>query len=261
MAATEEVFYEQLDHGVFRATEHTVGPWSDKAQHLGPVAALLVRGIECCEPDERRSVRRVSVDVLGPVPVDEVTVRAEVARPGRSVELVTAEIAASGRIAATARAWRMLRSDTADVARDDARRLADPAECPPMPLPAGWAGGYANALEWRTANAAAPEPGHAEVWARQRMPLVAGEEPSPLQRLFAVADCASGVSSSLPFEQWAFANTDLTVHLAREPHGEWVGLDARMTLGPDGAGLTRTTLHDAAGPVGQSAQALLPTRL
>ncbi|ASU79256.1 thioesterase family protein [Actinopolyspora erythraea] len=261
LATSEDVFYEPLDEGVFRATEHTVGPWSDKAQHLGPVAALLVRAVERCAPDERRAVRRVSVDVLGPVPVDEVTVRAEVTRPGRSVELVTAEIAASGRVAATARAWRMLRSDTTDVARDDVGRLTAPVDCPPMPLPEGWSGGYANALEWRSADSEPAEPGRARVWARQRMPLVAGEEPSPLQRLFAVADCASGVSSSLPFERWAFANTDLTVHLSREPGDEWVGLDARMTLGPDGAGTTRTVLHDTAGPVGQGAQALLPTRL
>ncbi|WP_017975850.1 thioesterase family protein [Actinopolyspora halophila] len=258
---TDEVFYEPLGQGRYRATEHTVGPWSDKAQHLGPVAALLVREIEHHAPDAERGIRRVAVDVLGPVPVDEVTVRTETLRPGRSVELVSAEISAGDRVAATARAWRMRRSDTTDVAADHAPRPNAPESCGPMPLPAGWSGGYAKALDWRMDTLAREDTGGVAIWGRQQMPLIAGEEPSPLQRLFAVADCASGVSSTLPFERWAFANTDLTVHLTREPVGEWIGLDARMALGADGAGLTQTVLHDTAGPVGRCAQALLPTRL
>ncbi|PRW65431.1 thioesterase family protein [Actinopolyspora mortivallis] len=260
-SAAEEAFYEPLGRGRYRATEHTVGPWSDKAQHLGPVAALLVRGVEQHTAESGRGIRRVTVDVLGPVPVDEVEIRCEVSRPGRSVELVTTEISAGGRVAALARAWLMRRADTTEVASDEARRLPAPESCGPMPLPAGWSGGYARALDWRNANTSEPGPGGAAVWGRPRLPLVAGERPSPLQRLFAVADCSSGVSSPLPFEQWAFANTDLTVHLSRDPMGEWVGLDAQTAIGPDGAGLTHSTLHDATGPVGRSAQALMPSRV
>ena len=65
-----DAFYEQLDEGRFRATPHTAGPWSDKAQHLGPVSALLARELERCQPREDAVIRRVSVDALGPVPVD-----------------------------------------------------------------------------------------------------------------------------------------------------------------------------------------------
>ncbi len=255
--APEEVFYEHLGDGRYRATEHTVGPWSDKAQHLGPVSALLVRELEGCERKPGTAIRRVSVDVLGPVPVDEVEVRAEVLRPGRSVELCSAELSSGGRVAATARAWRMVQSDTQSIAGDDAPRLRPAASCSPMPLPAGWTGGYASALEWRITDESDLGTGHAQVWARPKMPLVGGEQPTALQQLFAVADCSSGISSSLDFREWAFANTDLTVHLTREPQGEWTGLDARMTLGPDGAGVAHSGLHDAGGPVGRSAQSLL----
>lgn len=124
-------------------------------------------------------------------------------------------------------------------------------------MPEGWTGGYASALEWRIADEATLGTGHSRVWARPKMPLLDGEEPTALQRLFAVADCASGISSRLRFREWAFANTDLTVHLSREPQDEWIGLDARMTLGPDGTGLAHSALHDATGPVGRSAQSLL----
>lgn len=259
-SSPDDVFYEQLGEGRYRATEHTVGPWSDKAQHLGPVSALLVRELERFQSREDRAIRRVTVDVLGPVPVDELDMRVETIRPGRSVELVSAELSAAGRVAATARAWRMVHADTAAVAADDAEHLEQPENCAPMPMPEGWTGGYASALEWRIADEDMLGTGHARVWARPRMPLLDGEEPTALQRLFAVADCSSGISSRLRFREWAFANTDLTVHLSREPRGEWIGLDARMTLGPDGAGLAHSALHDATGPVGRSAQSLLLAR-
>ena len=45
------------------------------------------------------------------------------------------------------------------------------------------------------------------------MPLVAGEEPTGLQRVLAVADSANGVSAVLPLGDWLFINPELTVHL------------------------------------------------
>ncbi len=89
------------------------------------------------------------------------------------------------------------------------------------------------------------------------MPLVADEPPSPLQRLFAVADSGSGVSNVLDPGRWLFINSELTVHLHREPAGEWVGLDAATLLGPDGVGTATSALHDRDGQVATGAQALL----
>lgn len=252
-----DAFYEQLDEGRFRATPHTAGPWSDKAQHLGPVSALLARELERCEPRGDTAVRRVSVDVLGPVPVDELEITSEVLRPGRSVELVSAQLSAGGRVAATARAWRMVRGDTAQQAGGAADPLDDPASWPELPVLNGWNSGYAAAVEWRMAEGLPL--GRARVWARPRVPLLNGEEPSGLQRTLTVADSASGVSSRLDLQEWMFINTDLTVHLHREPAGDWVGMDAESVVGADGAGTATSVLHDASGAVGRSEQALLVT--
>ena len=250
-------FYEQLDEGRFRATPRTAGPWSDKAQHLGPVSALLARELERCQPREDLAIRRVAVDVLGPVPVDELEVTAQVLRPGRSVELVAAELSAGGRAAATARAWRMVRGDTGPQAGGGPAPLADPGSWPELPVLDGWSTGYAAAVEWRFAEGT--EPGRAQVWARARIPLLPDEEPSGLQRVLTIADSASGVSSRLDMREWMFINTDLTIHLHREPAGEWVGMDASTAIGPDGAGTGTSALHDASGPVGRGEQALLVT--
>jgi hypothetical protein len=72
-----------------------------------------------------------------------------------------------------------------------------------------------------------------------------------------VADSGNGVSSRMNPLEWLFINSELTVHLYREPAGEWVGLDATTAIGPDGVGSAFSVLHDSNGPVGRGAQALL----
>ena len=92
---------------------------------------------------------------------------------------------------------------------------------------------------------------------RMRHPLVAGEEPSPLQRVLTAADSGNGVSSTLDWTRYLFINVDLSVHLTRLPTGEWVGLDAITIPEPTGIGITDTALFDERGPLGRATQTLL----
>jgi hypothetical protein len=80
---------------------------------------------------------------------------------------------------------------------------------------------------------------------------------SGLQRTVLVGDSGSGVSSELAWDEWAFLNIDLDVHLLRQPEGEWLLLDARSRLGPDGTGLAATTFRDVERVVGVGAQTLV----
>src|SRR3954453_8207118 len=105
--AGAEAFYEPLGGGRFASTAHTEGPWDRRHQHAGPPAALLGRALEACDPRGGALLARVPYDILGPVPVAEVEVEARVVRPGRTVELLEAELRAGGRTAMTARAWRL----------------------------------------------------------------------------------------------------------------------------------------------------------
>src|SRR5437588_1555 len=75
---------------VFQPTTATVGPWDQGLQHGGPPAALLAH--ETLRAGARDDVRlaHFSLDFFGPVPLAPMTVRAEVVRPGKRIELVTA---------------------------------------------------------------------------------------------------------------------------------------------------------------------------
>ncbi|HTW21708.1 MAG TPA: thioesterase family protein [Mycobacteriales bacterium] len=240
----------------FVATEHTAGPWDPAAQHGGPPSALLARAIER-EPSQLPStVVRMVVDLLGPVPVGEVAVSSTIERSGRSVELVAAELVAGGRPAARARGWRVRRAELELPAA-----VTPPSDAPSMPADdtsfgGAWSGGFLHAMQLRFLRGGWDDLGPATVWARQRVPLVDGEEPSGLQRLMALADCGNGVSSTLPISDWLFINPDLTVHLSRYPAGEWLCIDAATTVDPAGFGVAASTLYDASGRVGHGTQSL-----
>lgn len=258
----DEAFYEELEPGRFRATEHTVGPWSLDAQHMGPPAALLTRELERCGGGDaaaagRSSLVRLVFEVLGPVPLGELTVRAAVERPGRAVELLSAELISGGRTAVRARAWRAVHTDTASIVAGAPAPLPTPAGTGPVAIPSGWLRGYLLATEWRSVSGGMDGTGVATVWGRTLVDVVAGEQPSSLQRLCAIADSGNGFSGRLDIRQWLFINTDLTLHLYRDPVGEWIGMDVETVIGPTGSGLAASVLHDEAGGVGRGAQSLV----
>ncbi|MBC8091799.1 MAG: thioesterase family protein, partial [Pseudonocardia sp.] len=106
-----EPFYRPLDGPDgerFHATFSTTGPWYADAQHGGPPAALLVRAFERCASRPEMQLSRVTVEVLGKIPAGDIEVRAVVERPGRTIELLGAEMTAGGRTVLRARAWRIV---------------------------------------------------------------------------------------------------------------------------------------------------------
>lgn len=263
MTGVPDAYYlPTADPEVFVATPSTVGPWDPGAQHGGPPSALITRAVErlpssIAGPSQ---LARLTVEILGPVGLGEMRVRAEVVRPGRAVELVEAELAVGGRVALRARAWR-IRTTELTLPELGPQPVAPPI--PEQPSTFGndrWGRGYLGSVDFRFVTGHIERPGPAAVWTRLRVLVVAGEEPSPTQRLVAVADSGSGVSGVLDFEGWIFINTDLSLHLHRLPEGEWIYMDARSTLDPRGIGVAETEFFDAQGRVGRGAQALLVGR-
>jgi len=251
-------YYVALDDHRFRSTPATVGPWDPRLQHGGPPAALLARAIEHGLPRPNARIARITFDFLGPVPVDELTVQAEVDRAGARIERSRATLAAGGRAVMEARAWR--------IATSPDRSPAAPMQgsLPPLPGPVEnmqfFADvptfGYGESLEWRFAEGSFAEPGPAAVWTRPRIPLLDDEALSPLCRLLLMVDSANGISAELAPTAYTFVPVELTVNVQRHPRTEWVGMRARTTLEPDGIGLTRAELFDEQGHLGVAVQTL-----
>jgi len=250
-----DAFFLPRGEGRYLATDRTAGPWDPRHQHAGPPSALLVGALERTEPREGMVLARVTVEILGPVPIAELEVETSVERGGRSVELLAAELKAGGRAILRARAWRVKASPVGGDPGPEP--LALPGEATPPPPMLGPASGYAQAVEWRWARGDWAERGPATVWTRMKIPVVEGEEITPRQRVMVVADSGNGASNVLDWAKYLFINTELTVHFVREPVGEWVCLDAETQIAAGGAGLARTILSDRTGPVARGAQALL----
>ena len=122
--------------------------------------------------------------------------------------------------------------------------------------PEGWLPGFLDAVEWAWLQGWLAEPGPGRAWIRPRVPIVEGETASPLQRMMIAADSANGLAAPLDVREWLFVNTELTVHLHRDPVGEWTGVDAATVVGPSGVGTVSATLFDDDGQVGRIAQTL-----
>ncbi len=255
-----ESFYERTNLG-YAPSQLTRGPWDPGSQHAGPPAALLGREIEALEDAAEFRVGRVTFEVVRPVPIAEVRPTARIVRPGRRVQMVEASLAdAAGEVVLMARAWRIRTAEvdisSAVISLPEPMPGLESAERVPF-FPVEDGPGYHTAIEQLFLEGGFAEPGPARVWTRMRYPLVAGEEPTPLQRTLVVADSGNGVSSALDFRRFLFINVDLSVHLERLPEGEWVGLDAVTRPQPDGTGTSDTVLHDLSGRIGRAQQTLL----
>ena len=251
---TAASYYQPLGPGRFRSTEHAQGAWSADEQHMAPVAALLTHAVETCSPRADLGLSRIVFDVLGRIPAGEVEVAARVIRPGRTIELVEAEMTAAGRTVVRATAWRLALSDTATVAATAAVGLPGPEAAMPFDMSAIWPGGFIRSVEARTVGE--PMPGRSTVWLRARARILDDEPASQQAGLIGLVDTANGVAVRAKPGEVLFPNTDLTVHLFRRPTGVWLGLQTEVSFGPDGLGLTAAVLHDLDGPFGRSAQTL-----
>ncbi len=253
-ATDPNAYYRQLGPGTFRSTVHAQGAWSPDEQHMAPVSGLLAHVLEGCAPRADLVMSRVAFDILGMIPAGEVTVSARVVREGRTIELLEAEMSAAGRPVVRATAWRLAASDTAAIAATDLQPIPGPGEATPFDMAAIWPGGFIRSLEVRAVGERAP--GRATTWLRPRVALVDGQRSSQTAHSFGMIDTANGVSVRARPGEVLFPNTDLTVHLFRQPVGDWLGLETEVSFGAGGLGLTASVLHDQHGPIGRSAQTL-----
>src|SRR6185312_13026251 len=186
----------------FESTDFTRSNWDPQIQHGSPPLALMTKLIEevgGITTDSAMRIGRVSMDILGAVPVAPVRVRAWVQRPGSRIALLAAEMLAArpdgaDRAVARASAWLLATSDTADVATD---RFPPLVEGEADPQPHSWEGatGYLEAISWRRQREL--DNGSPVAWMSPLAHLVDDEEMTQTQRLALVVDCANGAGAAI----------------------------------------------------------------
>lgn len=260
-------YYELIDEDPadgqrFAATDLVRSTWSHAIQHGAPPSALLVRALERCAQRDDTRLSRVVIDLLGAVPAEgDLWIRSNVERPGKQIELVGAEMLAPGpdgqpRPVARASGWRLKTLETEATVHAPAAPLRPVAEAVSRDLAKDWDRNYVHSVDWRWLTGPR-DPGPGESWIKPIVELVKGESLTQLERLFTVADDANGIGTKLDITKWTFMNTDLTVHVHRIPDGDWIGIRAETSYGPDGIGTTFGTLFDHGGAVGGIQQSVL----
>jgi hypothetical protein len=249
-------YYQDLGNGRYRSTIHAQGAWNEQEQHMAPAAGIMAERLDRHEPRNDMRMARISYEILGLIPGGEFEVLTTTLRPGRTIELVQAELVAGGRTAIRATAWRMLTSDTSAVAAVEDQNIPSPWECKPYDGAGIWPGGFIRSLEMRVAEG--HRAGSGTVWIRTSHPLTDRGDSTDTSRLIGLVDTANGIAARVPpgKDSYLFPNLDLQVHMYRRPAGEWLGLDNSVSFGTDGIGLTSTVLHDVSGPFGRAEQIL-----
>jgi acyl-coenzyme A thioesterase PaaI-like protein len=258
-AASNHAIFVQ-DGVAFVATELARGPWSPDSQHGGAAAALLMREFERLD-GPGLVLARVTYEFVRPVPLGDLNVAASVIRPGKRVQLLEGSIQTpDGTDVVIARALRIRAADP-EVPTTESAPPPGPEQGRDNEFRSPYRPMFApDAIEIKFVRGEFHGRGPATAWFRLRAPVVAGEQPSPLQRLAAAGDFGNGISSTLSWDEYLFINPDLTLYIDREPVGEWIGLESRTWIAKDGVGTAESVLYDELGRVGRATQSLLIAR-
>jgi acyl-Coa thioesterase superfamily protein/acyl-CoA thioesterase superfamily protein len=206
------------------------------------------------------TIARITVDFLRPVPIDRLGVRLQTLRAGAKVQRLLGMLL-HGETPVAHAVLTLVRPTGVGVASPPSAtvllppELSQPFQFPFFREPLG----YHTAMESRLALGHFGR-GRVAIWMRQRVPLVAGSAPSPLERVLVAADSGSGVSAGIEHASHTAINFDLTVALHRPLEGEWVGLDSVSTYEPAGLGLADTRVLDMRGSIGRVLQGLVIER-
>lgn len=253
--------YSVLSPRTVRASALTRGPWDPQHQHAGPPIAMVCRAIEAAAQEHGLThIGRLTANLLRPLPIADLEIEVVTDYAGRNAAHYSARLSGQGK---------ELARFTALAQREIA--LALPAELdghplPQAPRPPGDSAvqrmpfgrrmtGYADLVENRVASGEFFRK-RCAAWFRLQHPLVEGETPSGYQRVAVAADSGNGISAVLSFDAYSFVNADLTINLLRRPVGEWVCVDARTLLAPNGCGLAESQLFDEQGLIGRATQSL-----
>lgn len=237
------------------------GPWDHGYLHGSAVCGALGWAVEgAVGGDGSLALTRLTVELHSMVPATLLRLVTTVARPGRRVSVVDAELwDGDRRVARASSQWVAARATdprpvvpVAVVARPDTAVRPWEGDID-YPRP----GFNCDAVDVRAVRGGSEVAGPGLCWVRVECDVVAGRPLSPLQRAAVLSDFVHAVGWDEAPSGESFINADVTLQLLRYPAGEWVLIDAATTSAPHGVGLCQATFSDEAGPVGTVLQSLV----
>jgi hypothetical protein len=126
----------------------------------------------------------------------------------------------------------------------------------PPPPPSLGRTGLHTTIEVRWLNRGDPNDRN-RAWVRLPLPLVEGEENTPLVHAAAVADFTNAFTNMGGRAPTGFINADITLYLHRYPAGDWIALETQRAAQPFGLGVSTAVMHDERGPIGTVVEAVL----
>lgn len=256
-ASTPEAFFT-LDTHWYVGNDAARGPWDPNGCHAGPVTGAIAGVAEALMP--QRQLTRLTVTYLRPAPMDGFRIVAESLGGGRAAASGRLELLdRRGRVCARADSLHLTPTVIAPLPTGQRPGPAfDQSRPAVFPLRSAWHGQpfFGSEAEVRLPVSSTGGPGPKVLWMRER-PIVAGQSPSPFQRLCPLADCANGFARNADDGTRTFINPDLTVLMHRPPVSAWIASDGVSFWEQTGIGATHATLYDTRGVVASALQSLV----
>ena len=225
--------------------------WTGQTQSGVSVAGLVAHLIEKMPAAVPMLPARITMDILGTIPMEPLTSVTRVVRDGRRMQLIEVELQAGERSCVRASVLRVRSAGTPVV---------DPPLTYPVPNAASPGYGSTSWAEWVRPFGAFDIPGPGARWLRFLAPVVAGSPLAPLEALAMASDFGSGTAPILSVKEWTLANIDISLHISRLPRGEWLLVDATGQSAGNGVGLASSRLGDRDGMIATAQQTVFLDR-
>lgn len=242
-------------------TGHARGAWDRGLMHGAAIAALIAGRLH---GPEGWTLARFTIEILAPVPMAPCELRLTPPGGGRRAQRGGAELVSGEKLVATATSVLVRQGSVEPPDRQEPSPFD--REVPPLAEPdrgvadvVGWDSfdSRSIAMAWQKV----PGDHRSHQWISLAVPVVEGEPIQGIELAAVAADYAqTAVARVLPFAEWSFRNTEITVHLARTPAGSWVGVRSDAVIGDGGTGFNDGALFDERGALGRSAASLVVER-
>jgi len=235
------------------------GPFG--GMHGGAVAALAVGEMEAMAGTRGLgALVSAQLYLLRPMPLQGLTSRVSAVREGGRVAVFENEISTGGKLQAKASACFQQPVEIDGLPGTPESVVFEPEGFVKWERPAPFRASNVNQgfLDLCDIRDTAHDDGTRAKWFRLKRGF--HETPTPFSNAMAVADVSTlftVTDAGTRPNAAGWPNADLSLHLARAPIGEWIGVAQRGDWRGDGRGMTESEIFDVHGRIGRSCQSVV----